>query len=73
LARLMSKPPAMTNIVTYRHRPKRSPRKKPAKPEPIVRIVTAKRPRKRHYGEIIYDLAHSPDNEAATERTRHII
>jgi hypothetical protein len=56
LARLMSKPPAMTNIITYRHRPKRSPRKKPAKPEPIVRIVTAKRPRKRHYDEIIDDL-----------------
>ena len=51
----MSKPPAMTSIVTARP-PKRSPRKRPAKPEPVKTIVTAKRPRKRHYGEIIDDL-----------------
>ena len=42
----------------HRHRPpaETRPRKKPAKPEPVKTIVTAKRPRKRHYGEIIDDL-----------------
>ena len=68
----MSKPPAMTSIVTARP-PKRSPRKRPAKPEPVKTIVTAKRPRKRHYGEIIDDVADPPDYEAATERARQII
>jgi hypothetical protein len=42
----MSKPPAMTSVVTARP-PKRSPRKRPVKT-----IVTAKRPRKRRYGQI---------------------
>jgi hypothetical protein len=67
----MSKPPAMTGIVTVRP-PKRSPRKKPAKPEPVKTIVTAKRPRKRHYGEIV-DNSADPDCEVATERARQII
>ena len=69
----MSKPPAMTRIVTYRHRPKRSPWKKPAEPEPVKAIVTAKRPRKRQYGEIVDDPAVPPDYEATTERARQII
>ncbi len=62
----------MTSIVTARP-PKRSHRKKPAKPEPVKTIVTAKRPRKRHYGEIIDDVADPPDYEVATERARQII
>jgi hypothetical protein len=44
-----------------------------AKPEPVKTIVTAKPPRKRHYGEIIDDVADPPDYEAATERARQII
>jgi hypothetical protein len=68
----MSKPPAMTSIVTARP-PKRSPRKKPAKPEPVKTIVTAKRPRKPHYGEIVDDPVDPPDHEAATERAQQII
>jgi hypothetical protein len=56
----MPKPPVMTSIVTART-PKRNPRKKPAKPEPVKTIVTAKRPRRRHYGEIIDDVADPPD------------
>jgi hypothetical protein len=68
----MSKPSAMTSIVTARP-PKRSPRKKPAKPERLKTIVAAKRPRKRHYGEIIGDRADPPDYGAATERARQII
>jgi hypothetical protein len=55
----MPKPPVMTSIVTART-PKRNPRK-PAKPEPVKTIVTAKRPRRRHYGEIIDDVADPPD------------
>ena len=60
----MSRPPAMTSIVTARP-PKRGHRKKPAKPEPVKTIVTAKRPRKRHYGQIIDDVGDAPDYEAA--------
>jgi hypothetical protein len=62
----------MTSIVTARP-PKRSPRKRPPKPEPVKTIVTAKRPRRRHYGEIVDDPADPPDHEAATERARQII
>ena len=43
----MSKPTAMTSIVTARP-PQRGPRKKPAKTEPVKTIVTAKRPRIWH-------------------------
>jgi hypothetical protein len=39
----------------------------------VKAIVTAKRPRKRHYGEVIDDSADPPDYEAATERARQII
>jgi hypothetical protein len=49
---MMSKPPAAIRIVTARP-PKRSLRKRSAKPEPVKTIVTAKRPRKRHYGAIV--------------------
>jgi hypothetical protein len=62
----------MTSVVTART-PKRSPWKRPPKPEPVKAIVTAKRPRKRDYGEIIDDVADPPDYEAATERARQII
>jgi hypothetical protein len=69
----MSKPPAMTSIVTVRP-PKRSPRKKPSQAVAIgSQIVTAKRPWKRHYGEIVDDPADPPDCETATERARQII
>jgi hypothetical protein len=37
---------------------------------PVKTIATAKRPRKRHYGEIIGDRADPPDYGAATERAR---
>jgi hypothetical protein len=39
----------------------------------VKTIVTAKRPRKQHYGEIIDDPVDPPDCEAATERARQII
>ena len=68
----MSKPPAMTSIVTARP-PKRPPRKRPRKPEPVKTIVTKRPPKKRHYGESIDDPADPPDYEAATERARQII
>ena len=59
----------------HRHRPPTETlaTEGPAKPEPVKTIVTAKRPRKRHYGEIIDDPADPPDHEAATERARQII
>ena len=50
--------------------PRRSPEKRFAIGS---QIVTAKRPRKRHYGEIIDDPANPPDYEAATDRARQII
>jgi hypothetical protein len=37
------------------------------------RIVSAKPPRKRHYGEIIDDPVTPPDYDAAKERARKII
>ena len=55
----MSKPPAMTSIVTACP-PKRSPRKRPRKPEPVKTIITAK-------------PADPPDYEVATERAQQII
>jgi hypothetical protein len=49
----MSKPPTMTSIVAARL-PNRSPEKRFAIGS---QIVTAKRTRKRHYGEIVDDPA----------------
>jgi hypothetical protein len=44
-----------------------------SKPPTMTSIVTAKRRRKRHFGEIADDPADPPDYEAATERARQII
>jgi hypothetical protein len=49
----MSKPPAETQ---------------PTEEAGVKTIVTVKRPRTRHYGEIVDDPADPPDYEAATER-----
>ena len=49
-------------IVTYHHRQKR--KAKPAQSFPLGRIVTAKPPRKKHYGEIRYGV---PDEAQRTE------
>ena len=51
-------------IVTYHHRAKRARRKNPDRPFPLGRIVIARPPRKKHYGEIREAV---PDN---AERTR---
>jgi hypothetical protein len=70
LAWLISKPPAITSIVTYRHRPKRSPPKKPAQPVPIgSQIVTTKRPNMWHEGEIT-DPTDPDYYDAVTERAK---
>jgi hypothetical protein len=55
-------PRAMT-IVHYDHKPKRARRQKPAQPFPLGRIVTARKPKPRHYGEIRYGV---PDEAQRT-------
>ena len=55
--------PAMT-IVHYDYRPKRPRKAKPAVEFPCGRIVTARSPRKRHYGEIRRGV---PDEAQRTE------
>jgi hypothetical protein len=43
-------------IVPCDYRPKRPRKKKPGVEFPISRIVTARPPKKRHYGEIRYSV-----------------
>ena len=50
-------------IVYYDYRPKRCRKAKPAVEFPCGRIVAAKPPRKRHYGEIRYGV---PDEAQPT-------
>ena len=69
---MMSKPRAAIRIVTLAHRNARH-RSVPPKPESMKTIVTAKRPRRGHYGEIVDDPPDPPDYEATTERARQII
>ena len=52
------------NIICCDYRPSRARRKKPTQPFPLGRIVTARKPKPRHYGEIRYGV---PDD---AERTR---
>ena len=57
-------------IVHCDYKPSRARRKKPAQPFPLGRIVTAKPPRKRYYGEIRYGV---PDEAQRTELIRQFI
>jgi hypothetical protein len=61
--------PRMT-IVTYHHPPNRDRRKTPEQTFPLGRIVTAKLPKKRYYGEIRYGV---PDESQRTELVRQFI
>ena len=51
-------------IVHYDYKPSRARRKKPDQPFPFGRIVTAKKPKRRHYGEVVEWLL---DNAQRTE------
>jgi hypothetical protein len=57
-------------IVRYDFKPKRAPKKKPAVEFPAGRIVTAKPPRKWHYGEIREGV---PDDAQRAELARQFI
>lgn len=61
--------PSMT-VVTYYHKPTRARRKKPEQEFPVGRIVTAKKPKLRHYGEIREGV---PDDAERTELARQSI
>jgi hypothetical protein len=54
-------------IVHYDYKPKRARNAKPAQEFPNGRIVSAKPPRKRHYGEIVQGV---PDDGQRTELAR---
>ena len=57
-------------IVTYYHNPKRYRKAKPEQEFPCGRIVSARPPRKRHYGEIRYGV---PDEAQRTELIRQFM
>ena len=57
-------------IVTYYHNPKRARKVKPAQQFPAGRVVTAKKPKPRHYGEI---REGAPDEAERTELARQFI
>ena len=48
----------------YGYKPSRARCKKPDQPFPLGRIATAKKPKRRHYGEVVEWL---PDNAQRTE------
>jgi hypothetical protein len=54
-------------IVHYDYRPKRARKQKPAVELPCGRIVSARKPKPRHYGEIRYGV---PDEAQRTELVR---
>jgi hypothetical protein len=51
-------------IVHYGHRPKRARKKKPDREFPLGHIVTARKPKAKHYGEIREGV---PDEAQRTE------
>jgi hypothetical protein len=57
-------------IVYCDYRPNRARKRKPAVDFPVGRIVTARRPKPRHYGEIRYGV---PDDAERTELVRRFI